>query len=290
MVRAAPSRASLRDLLSHTCSVQALIALAWRLFRHRRTHLSVSLSTRIRSSQLRQAFDWARRGHRPKTLSNVNARSSPFRSRALRSQYKSYQVQKARLRSRPILYSTRRTRVKCRAARPATPARDHSISGRLSPFPFHHNCMHLWQSKAPRKCSALRCKPALTSPVHVTQAFAILCTIRATTLHAAYEGTVRNQASIAFLFPAFQHRRRRRGFDGMSLEEAVEVPPWTHVFRLLGVSRGVSAPRLTRSNRFIESFVIKEQRPSTLRRACRSQSVNTASTIRRVDQRRLAPS
>ena len=127
-------QASLRDLLSHTCSVQALIALAWRLFRHRRTHRSVSLSTRIRSSQLRQAFDWARRGHRPKTLSNVNARSSPFRSRALRSQYKSYQVQNARLKSADcILYIHDVAPVSSGGSRRsflATPTHDPTISGR----------------------------------------------------------------------------------------------------------------------------------------------------------------
>ena len=212
MVRAAPSRASLRDLLSHTCSVQALIALACRLFRHRLTHRSVSLSTRIRSSQLRQAFDWARRGHRPKTLSNVNARSSPFRSRALRSQYKSYQVQNARLRSADcILYIVRRlTLFKWRIAADVprnTSTRPLHFRKARPRFRFSHNCMHLWQSKAPRKCKARRCKPALTSPVHVTQAFATnLCTIRATTRSMPrMKETVLNQASNAFAFSRCSH-------------------------------------------------------------------------------------
>ena len=213
MVRAAPSRASLRDLLSHTCSVQALIAFAWRLFRHRLTHLSVSLSTRIRSSQLRQAFDWARRGHLPKTLSNVNARSSPFRSRALRSQYKSYQVQNARLISADcILYMTRRrTRVKrvIAALVPRnTSTRPDHFRNALARFLCNHSWTHLWQSKAPRKCKALRCNPALTSPVHVTHAFATnRCTIRATTRSMPrMKDTVLNQASNAFAFSLCNHR------------------------------------------------------------------------------------
>ena len=204
---------SLRDLRSHTCSVQALIALAWRLFRHRRTHLSVSLSTRIRSSQLRQAFDWARRGHRPKTLSNVNARSSPFRSRALRSQYKSYQVQKALLKSRDcILYMTRvRTRVKWRIAALVplnTSMRPDHLRKALARFLCNHSWTHLWQSRAPRKCSALRCSPALTSPVHVTHALATnRCTIRATTRSMPRMNlTVRNHDSIAFAFSLCNQR------------------------------------------------------------------------------------
>ena len=166
----------------------------------------------MRSSQLRQAFDWARRGHRPRTLSNVNARSSLFKSRARLSQYKSYQVQKARLRSADcILYITRvRTRVKWRIAAEVplnTSTRPDHFRNALARFRWSHSWTHLWQSKAPLKCKARRCNPALTSPVHVTHALATnRCTIRATTLSMPrMKATVLNQASNAFAFSLCNH-------------------------------------------------------------------------------------
>ena len=204
--------ASLRDLLSHTCSVQALIAFACLLLRHRLTHRSVSLNIRTYNSQLRQALAWARRGHRPRTRSNVNALSSLFKSRARRSQYKSYQVQKARLRSADcILYMTRvRTRVKWRIAAEVprnTNTRPDHFRKALARFRLSHSWTHLWQSKAPRKCKARRCNPALTSPVHVTHAFdnnldAILATTRSM---PRMKATVLNQASNAFAFSLCNH-------------------------------------------------------------------------------------
>ena len=95
--------------------------------------------------------------------------------------------------SRRTPRNTRRAQLHFRKARPA--------------FRLSHSWMHLWQSKAPRKCKALRCNPALTSPVHVTHAFATnLCTIRATTRSMPrMKDTVLNQASNAFAFSRCSH-------------------------------------------------------------------------------------